>query len=170
MVKSALYKHYKSKQDILDSIVQRMSEMDSKNAIEHEMPEGEHQEMPEVYQHTQVDSIQSFTEAMFIHWTQEEFSVLFRKMITIEQYRNEDMSRLYEQYLSSGPLAYVEDLFAEITGDKENAKLLAVRYYAPMYMMYSLYDEVKDKDAVNQMFTKHTQQFIADIKQKYRLE
>ena len=173
MVKSALYKHYKSKRDIFDSIVKRMSEMDYEKAAASQMPEGTYEEMPEAYEKAQFKDIKSFMEEMFIHWTAEEFSALFRKMLTVEQYRNEEMSKLYEQYLSSAPLSYMEDLLTEITGDKKNARLLALRFYAPMYMLYSLYDTAADKDAardVGKMLEKHIDTFIAEVKAAYGLE
>ena len=39
--KAALYKHYSSKQEILDKIVERMNRMDYERAAEYEMPETE---------------------------------------------------------------------------------------------------------------------------------
>ena len=39
--KAALYKHYTSKQEILDRIVERMNEMDYERAESYEMPETE---------------------------------------------------------------------------------------------------------------------------------
>ena len=41
ITKAALYKHYKSKQEILDLIVQRMTELDYTRAAEYEMPGSE---------------------------------------------------------------------------------------------------------------------------------
>lgn len=170
MVKSALYKHYKSKRAIFDSIVNRMRNMDYENAIENGMPEKTYCETPYAYSNIRIDDVKPFTIAMFTHWTQVEFPSLFRKMLTIEQYHNSEMSKLYEQYLSSSPLTYVEDIFAGITGDKENSKLLALRFYAPMYMLYGLYDTESDKEAVNRMLLKHIDHFIAELKKKYGLE
>ena len=39
VTKAALYKHYKSKQEILESIVERMNQMDAERAKKYEMPE-----------------------------------------------------------------------------------------------------------------------------------
>ena len=39
--KAALYKHYTSKQEILDKVVERMNEMDYERAESYEMPETE---------------------------------------------------------------------------------------------------------------------------------
>ena len=40
MAKSALYKHYKNKRDIFDSIINRMDELDYERAREYNMPDG----------------------------------------------------------------------------------------------------------------------------------
>ena len=39
MTKGALYKHYKNKQDIFDSIVARMEQRDAEQAGDYEVPE-----------------------------------------------------------------------------------------------------------------------------------
>ena len=39
VTKAALYKHYKSKQEILDSIIEKMKELDIERAKQYEMPE-----------------------------------------------------------------------------------------------------------------------------------
>ena len=49
ITKGALYKHYRSKQEILDRIVQRMNEMDYARAAEYEMPETEPDGFAEAY-------------------------------------------------------------------------------------------------------------------------
>ena len=41
VTKAALYKHYKSKQEILDSIIEKMKELDIERAKQYEMPEGD---------------------------------------------------------------------------------------------------------------------------------
>ena len=40
VTKAALYRHYKSKQEILDSIVKKMNELDRERAQEYDMPDG----------------------------------------------------------------------------------------------------------------------------------
>ena len=52
ITKGALYKHYRSKQEILDRIVERMNEMDYARAAEYEMPETEPDGFAEAYLHT----------------------------------------------------------------------------------------------------------------------
>jgi len=82
ITKGALYKHYRSKQEILDRIVERMNEMDYARAAEYEMPETEPDGFAEAYLHTPVDKIRAYSEAQFDHWTKEPFAANFRRMLS----------------------------------------------------------------------------------------
>ena len=79
--KAALYKHYTSKQEILDKIVERMNEMDYERAESYEMPETEPDGFAEAYLHTPISKIRAYSMAQFDHWTKEAFSSNFRKML-----------------------------------------------------------------------------------------
>ena len=159
MVKSALYKHYKNKRDIFDSIINRMDELDYERAREYNMPDGNMDEIIKEYRNISTDKIRIYTEAQFKHWTEEEFSSLFRRMLTLEQYRNQEMSDLYQKYLVSGPIDYMTYLFAGITGKKEEAKQLAIEFYGPIFLMYSLYDNKREEDDLAEMLKKHVDRF-----------
>ena len=159
MAKSALYKHYKNKRDIFDSIINRMDELDYERAREYNMPEGNMDEIIKGYREISIDKIRIYTEAQFKHWTEEEFSSLFRRMLTLEQYRNQEMSDLYQKYLVSGPIDYMTYLFAGITGKKEEAKQLAIEFYGPIFLMYSLYDNKREEDDLAEMLKKHVDRF-----------
>ena len=159
MAKSALYKHYKNKRDIFDSIINRMDELDYERAREYNMPDGNMDEIIKGYREISIDKIRIYTEAQFKHWTEEEFSSLFRRMLTLEQYRNQEMADLYQKYLVSGPIDYMTYLFAGITGKKEEAKQLAIEFYGPIFLMYSLYDNKREEDDLTQMLKNHVDRF-----------
>ena len=159
MAKSALYKHYKNKRDIFDSIINRMDELDYERAREYNMPEGNMDEIIKGYREISIDKIRIYTEAQFKHWTEEEFPSLFRRMLTLEQYRNQEMADLYQKYLVSGPIDYMTYLFAGITGKKEEAKQLAIEFYGSIFLMYSLYDNKREEDDLAEMLKKHVDRF-----------
>ena len=168
MVKSALYKHYKSKRDIFDSILERMDEMDSERVKKYEMPEGNMDKIVEAYKELPFEQIQVFSKAQFQHWTQEEFSSLFRKMLTLEQFRNQEMNQLYEKYLTTSPVAYMQEVFFGLTSDKEKAKQLALEFYGPIYLLFSLYDGAKDKETVIALLNTHVERFSNNLKQELK--
>ena len=112
--KAALYKHYTSKQEILDKIVERMNEMDYERAESYEMPETEPDGFAEAYLHTPISKIRAYSMAQFDHWTKEPFSSNFRKMLTLEQYRDPKLAQLHHDYLAGGPLAYMAAIFRKL--------------------------------------------------------
>lgn len=166
MTKGALYKHYKNKHDIFDSIIERMNQMDYDRAKAYEMPEGTLDEDAEAYHSTSLETIRTYSKAQFRYWTEEEFPSNFRKMLTLEQYRNPEMAQLYQQYLASGPLMYMADIFAEFTGSKSDAMQAALAFYGPFFLLYNVYDSAEDKANVLAMVDQHIDSFVARLDQK----
>ena len=159
VTKAALYKHYSSKQEILDSIVEKMNRMDMERAKEYEMPEGDMEEVIAGYKNTAFDKVRQFTKVQFLHWTEEEFSCCFRKMLTLEQYRDPEMGKLYQNYLAKGPLQYIEAIFSGITGNSKAARQLAMDFYGPIFLLYSIYDGTENKQEVVKMVDRHVESF-----------
>ncbi|TCO68682.1 TetR/AcrR family transcriptional regulator [Marinisporobacter balticus] len=164
MTKGALYKHYKNKRDIFDSIVERIYQMDYERAHEFEVPEEVFEKAPLPYQNTSVDKIDAFIKAQFSFWTEDEFGCNFRKMVTLEQYRNPDMAELYQKCLAGGPVDYMEDLFREMIEQgvlsKSNPKQLALEFYAPYYLLLSIYDVSPDKEKAKNLLVAHIEHFM----------
>ena len=163
MTKGALYRHYKSKRDIFDSIVKQMEQQDSEQARENEVPEESIEKTPEEYQNVSFDDFVEYSKSMFEYWTEDDFASSFRKMLTIEQVRSEEMQNLYQQYLVSGPAEYVKDLFKnmKIKDPEENA----VKFYANMFFYYSVYDGAADKAKAKCQFEQMLDKIVEEMKQ-----
>ena len=166
--KAALYKDYSSKQGILDKIVEQMNRMDYECDAEYEMPETEPDGFAEAYLHTPVQKIRTYSMAQFDHWTKETFSANFRKMLTLEQYRDPKLAQLHHDYLAGGPLEYMAAIFRKLTDTDEAAMQLALEFYGPMYLLYSVYDGTEDKEAVVSLLSAHIDRFIARVESDYR--
>ena len=146
ITKGAMYRHYENKRDLFNSILARMEQNDARYAEENGLPAGTAEEMPESYLDISPEEVVSFSREMFRYWTRDEFASSFRKMLTLEQFRNAEMKTLYQQYLVSGPAGYVADLFRSM--GVPGAEDEAARFYAPMFLLYTIYDAAEDKDAV----------------------
>ena len=158
MTKGALYRHYKSKRDIFDSIVKRMEQQDGEQASDYDMPEE--------YEDVSLDDFVEYSKSMFEYWTEDDFASSFRKMLTIEQFRSEEMQNLYQQYLVSGPEEHVKELFKnmKMNHPEENA----VKFYANMFFYYSLYDGAANKMKAKSQFEQMLDRIVEEIK-KYEL-
>lgn len=163
MTKGALYRHYKSKRDIFDCIVQRMEQQDSEQARQNEVPEESIEKVPEEYQNVSVEDFVGYSKSMFEYWTEDDFASSFRKMLTLEQFRNEEMQNLYQQYLVSGPAEYVKDLFKNM--EIKNPEEEAVKFYANMFFYYSVYDGATDKTKAKCQFEYVLDKIVEEMKQ-----
>ena len=168
ITKGALYKHYTSKQEILNSIVERMNKMDYERAEEYEMPESEPDGFAEAYLQTPIQKIRAYSMAQFDHWTKESFSSNFRKMLTLEQYRDPKLAQLYHGYLATGPTEYMAAIFRKLTDSDETAMQLALEFYGPMFLLYSVYDGAGEKESIAPQLRTHIDRFIAKIESGYR--
>lgn len=128
----SLYKHYKSKRDIFDSILHRMESQDAEQAAVCALPEAPKSATPDAYDGISPAALAAFCRQQFRYWTQDPFASAFRRMLTIEQHRTLEMNRLFQQYLGSGPLGYT----ADILGSPADALAL----YGPMFLLYFVHD------------------------------
>ena len=163
MTKGALYRHYKSKRDIFDCIVRHMEQQDGEQARENEVPEESIEKTPEEYQNVSLYDFVEYSKSMYEYWTEDDFASSFRKMLTIEQFRSEEMQNLYQQYLVSGPAEYVNDLFKnmKIKNPEENA----IKFYANMFFYYSVYDGATDKTKAKCQFEYMLDKIVEEMKQ-----
>lgn len=157
----SLYKHYKSKRDIFDSILKRMSEADGFYADENNMPN-----VDDDYNNVSLESIKTFSVAMFKHWTDDEFAARFRRMLSLERFKNSEMAELYKSYISSGPLDYMKEVFAGMNYSESDAGQLALSFYGPMFMLYTVYDESENKKEIVSQAEMHINKFIDDLREK----
>ena len=170
MTKGALYKHYKNKRDIFDSIVARMFQVDAERSRQYDVPEEQFDQSPAAYEDVSLENIRRFTLAQFAFWTEDEFASNFRKMLTLEQYRSAEMAELYSSCLVAGPVAYMEDIFREMisSGILKDAdpKQLALEFFAPLYLLINMWDQAKDRTALAAMLDCHITGFMQNASGK----
>ena len=146
ITKGALYRHFENKRAIFDAILRRMEDRDEEQARAHDLPEGKPETDGAAYETATAADVVAFSKAMFRYWTEDPFAAPFRRMLTLEQYQDPEMGRLYQQYLAAGPMGYVADLFrARGLSDPERR---AAAFYGPMFLLYSVYDGTENKTAV----------------------
>lgn len=166
LTKGALYKHYKNKRDIFDCIVQRMREYDYENAKRFETPENLFENMPGEYRKTEIEMISAYAMAQFVFWTEDSFAANFRKLLSIERWRNAEMEQMYQQFLGLGPISYTAELLAKgiCAGyDKTTVEKIAFEFYSPIYMLIDLYSGAADKAAIAHMLKEHIEKFVKKL-------
>ena len=167
ITKGALYRHYKNKRDIFDTIFERLCHLDIERSKKAGVPEKEFDEASQLFRNTSAESVKAYMQSQFEYWANDEFACNFRKMLTLEQYRNTDATNLYQKVLGSGPVDFLEDLFREMmkagTWRKGDPKQMSVELYAPFHLLLSISDATPDKVAKEKLadiFTAHIDGFI----------
>ena len=163
ITKGALYRHYAGKRDIFESILRRMEERDAENAENNGVPAEPIEKDAPSYRDAEIESILAYSEEMFRYWTQDPFASAFRRMLTLEQYRDGEMARLYSQYITGGPLKYMADLFREMTARgcwrEDDPMQLALEFYGPMTLLMAVADGPEGENAM-ELLRAHLRRFI----------
>ena len=164
MTKGALYKHYASKRAIFDSIVERMYAIDAARSRQYAVPAETFEASKAAYDTVSPDCVRDFTVAQFDFWTRDAFAADFRRMLTLEQYRSEEMTALYSSCLAAGPVAYTEDMFRGMmkngvlkVGDPA---LLAAEFFAPLPLLMAMTDGGMKRDTCRQLLCDHKERFM----------
>ncbi len=82
---SALYKHFKSKKEILDEIVSY--------SVEYYLAMGSKQ----MTQIQSEEDLNTACMAMFDFQTKDEWMVMFRRLLIMEQFKNPEMAKIYRK-------------------------------------------------------------------------
>ncbi|MDO4978194.1 MAG: helix-turn-helix domain-containing protein [Eubacteriales bacterium] len=148
ITKGALYRHFESKQAIFDAIWDRMLALDAERAAEDSVPEKQYSEDAESYRNTKGHNLCEFVNNQFDFWTEHEFARNFRRMITLEQFKSPEKTKLYQDVICAGPVQYTKDIFTELGQQGKlnsaaldmGAEVLAMQLFAPLSLVIQLYD------------------------------
>lgn len=133
---AVIYKHFKSKQEILDAIVKicsdRLMEKSSQVKIE-EMCWRD---------------VEKICMDMFEFQTTDEWIVPFRRLLVIEQFKNEELGKIYKEVFINKPLETMEVMFKTLIKlgymKPGNPKVYAMDLYSPFFMYHTTGGENKE--------------------------
>ncbi|MDK2808790.1 MAG: TetR/AcrR family transcriptional regulator, repressor for uid operon [Clostridiales bacterium] len=128
-----IYKHFKNKQEILDTIVAICTErfLSKRQAID--------------FSHICWEDAEKICMDMFEFQTEDEWIVLFRRLLILEQFKNEKMAQLYRKFFIDSILDDLALLFEKLMVNEYlkpgNPKIYAMELYAPFFMYHTLNQE-----------------------------
>lgn len=160
----ALYKHYKSKHELLDAIIEesqegfkrQMSEMN----IDVESEDGFLRRIINMNEEEEIARLQS----MVRYAVHNEFSQAFRKFCAIEQYHMPELAEIYTYRYLTFQYAQFEKLFEVMVKEgllrDGNIKSMAKLYMSFPIIAIGMCDREPDKeDAVMEMIADHVREF-----------
>lgn len=160
---ASIYSHYSGKQNIMEAIFEEMTRRSQQTADYMRIPELPEKEAADFFREAGKDIILQMTEGLFHFYATDEFVVMFRKLLTAEQYKNDVAAKYMKQYYLEAPVKYQTELFANMKklGSFENydPEMMALHFYSPVYYTICDFDLGADYDECEQRLKKHVVNF-----------
>lgn len=167
----SLYKHYKSKQDIFNAILDEMKNSYDKQASILNLNGNNASADTEIYASVSENEIVKMGLGLFSYFLHDEYAQKFRKMLTIEQFNNSELAQLFTKQYTDDPLSYQAALFSMLclkgVLKEENPNVMALQFYAPIFMLLTLCDRDPNREAE---FTALLEQHVLQFTKLYRKE
>ncbi len=142
---SAIYKHFKSKKEIFETIISKMSD-DYKN-------KSTAFNLPDIIASTisggiVQENMIKMCVLMFQIYLKNEYGSQLRRMLTFEQVKNTEVGKTFQKELIDGGLSYITTAFAELIKDGYYADfdphIMALQFFSPFYLLLVKYDHHPD--------------------------
>ncbi len=160
----SLYKHYKSKQDIFNAILDEMKSRYDKQADALNMNGSDVNADANKFSTVSEDELVKMGIGLFSYFLHDEYACRFRKMLTLEQFHDSELSLLYTKQYVDNPLSYQSAMFAMLTAGgvlaKDDTDVMALQFYGPIYMLLTLCDRQPEREGeVLKILERHRRQF-----------
>ena len=159
---SAIYKHYKNKQELFDTIVEvSAGRIDS---LQEELISkfNHNVNTKEVFP---ISIIQEIYCNIFLFYLTDDVLSKFRRMMTIEHLKDNELNRKFKDMFIEKTLSYQSEVFRKLINEGKvngtNPDIMAIHFYSPIFMLFFRYDSEDDKiDEALNLIKKHIQEFF----------
>lgn len=160
----SLYKHYKSKQDIFNAILDEMKKSYEKQASMLNISGEDAVSDAEVYSDIGEDELVRMATGLFLYFLHDEYAQKFRKMLTIEQFRDSELAHLLTKEYADDPLSYQSAMFSMLCEKgvlrKYDPNVMALHFYAPIYFLLTVCDREPQRETEStELLKRHIRQF-----------
>ena len=160
----SLYKHYKSKKDIFEAILEEMRNRYNKEASRLNMTGNDFLIDSKLYNNISEDELVKMGIGLFSFFLHDEYECKFRKMLTIEQFSNEELAELFSNQYFNEPIKYqtglLQLLIMQGCMKNEDASVMALQFFAPIYLLMTVCDLEPQREVESlQILEKHIRQF-----------
>ncbi len=160
----SLYKHYESKQDIFNAILDEMKSNYDKQAAGLSMNGNDAMADANIFGSASEEAFIQMGIGLFQFFLHDEYASKFRKMLTLEQFCDSELAELYSKQYVDDPLSYQTAIFAfiSVSGSFREAKpdIMALHFYAPIYMLLAMCDRQPEREEeALKLIEEHIKQF-----------
>lgn len=148
---SSLYKHYKSKQEILDTIMLEIEKHIEEMSAEFGLPTGKDLKKTVAFYATlDQNSWVEFIKKIFLFYLKDDLLSKFWRMGSMEQFQNDQVYALFRKFFFEDSIQYQSALFAEMIRQNifidVDSEVMAMSFYAPIFFLLSKYSGLDGKE------------------------
>ena len=165
---SSLYNHFKNKQDIVDTIIEKYSK-DVTNFFENIKRDSSSDDIITTKMNWMCDDrFAKKSLTIFKFYLEDEYIVKFRKLLTIEQFNNTRIADLYNKIFIDDILTFQSKIFEILINSnilvKKDPYTLAIQFYSPVFLMFYKYQTISDIELI------YLRNHISEFKDTYTMK
>ena len=146
----SLYKHYKNKQAIFDAIIDEMNRRFEEQAKAMQINGNDAAKDAGIYETLSEDQLLKLGREFFLYYLHDDYNRKFRKMLTLEQFHDKDLAKVYSKLYVDDPLSYQGMLFGFMVTagvlKTDNVQVMTLHFYAPIYFMLTVCDRQPERE------------------------
>lgn len=146
----SLYKHYKSKQAIFDAIIDEMNRRFEQQAQALSINGTDPVADAEIYKNLDEDHLVKLGNDLFRYYLHDSYTRRFRKMLTLAQFQDKELAKVYSQQYFDMPLSYQGMLLGLMVAQgllaADNVPIMTLHFYAPIYLLLTVCDREPERE------------------------
>ena len=160
----SLYKHYKSKKAIFEAIIDEMNRRFAEQAKAMQINGTDAAADAGIYKTLPEDQLLKVGREFFLYYLHDDYNRKFRKMLTLEQFQNQELAKVYSKLYVDDPLSYQGMLFGFMVTagvlKTDNVRVMTLHFYSPIYFMLTICDREPEREPeMLKLLDEHITQF-----------
>jgi len=160
----SLYKHYKNKKAIFDAIIEEMNRRFEEQAKAMQINGTDAAADAGIYKNLSEDQLLKLGREFFLYYLHDDYNRKFRKMLTLEQFHDTDLAKVYSKLYVDDPLSYQGMLFGFMVMagvlQTDNVQVMTLHFYSPIYFMLTICDREPEREPeMLKLLDEHIKQF-----------
>lgn len=147
---SSIYNHFKSKQDILNKIIDETLRRYYHTLESVQVPQSEDDNVSELYENITDEEFLDICTKIFLFYLKDDYISKLRRLLTIEQYGNEDIGKLFRNVFIDRILETQRQVLQKFIDDgrfiQGDAYTMALHFYSPIFLLLYKYDNCSESE------------------------
>jgi uncharacterized protein YueI len=117
-----------------------------------------------IYKTLPEDQLLKLGREFFLYYLHDDYNRKFRKMLTLEQFQNQELAKVYSKLYVDDPLSYQGMLFGFMVTagvlKTDNVRVMTLHFYSPIYFMLTICDREPEREPeMLKLLDEHITQF-----------